>query len=756
MSALPLQTIELQWQVGPHTRREDEPKRWIPATVPGAVQLDWARAESWPPYWQSDNFKNYRWMEDSFWTYKTTLDIPELERGQRLIFVCNVDYQCEVWLDNELEQEFRGENEGMFAPVEVELTGRTEPGSELRVIVYPVPKSRPSPEDRSQANHSCKPAVSYGWDFHPRLVPLGIWDNCRLEVRSSGFILQTHLTQELSDDFSSARIRFGVWLNRPFKRRTRWTLISPCGETWIQERAPRDLDASLDFDRSESFEAEISNPELWWPHDHGNPSLYTSRVELLNEAGEVVEVREQRIGFRRVKLVMAPGQWDWPDAFPKPRSHPPMTLEINGRPIFAKGANWVSPEIFPGLLNRETYETQLRLACDANMNLLRMWGGAPIQKEAFYELCDELGIMVWQEFPLACNNYPDDDEYLRILDVESRAIIERLKPHPSVVMWCGGNELFNSWSGMTDQSLALRLLNSNCYRLDPHTPFLPTSPVDGVGHGHYVFRDMTNGEEAWQVFQRARNTAYCEFGCPGVAPIETLREIIPENELFPPRPGTNWETHHAFGVWQENSWLGLDVIEHYFGRCESLEEIVARGQLLQAEGYKGLFEEARRQKPTASMALCWCFNEPWPTAANNSLLSWPSRPKPALGAVGEACRPVLASARIRKFEWQEGEVFDPELWWLSDAPTAQDVGPIEARIEAEGRVWPLLTWDGGTLEPNTNLPGPQLRWTLPDLGAHRFELVLHTPQRPEAASRYTLLFRPRPRQDAPATATMNL
>jgi beta-mannosidase len=489
----------------------------------------------------------------------------------------------------------------------------------------------------------------------------------------------------------------------------------------------------------------IKNPALWWPHDQGAPALHESSVELLDAAGEVVDFRTQRIGFRAVRMVMAPGQWRWRDEFPKTRSLPPFTLEINGRALFAKGANWVSPEIFPGLAGRETCDALLDLARGAHMNLLRLWGGAPAQKEFFYERCDELGIMVWQEFPLACNCYPDDPAYLGVLDRESRSLIARLKPHPSVVLWCGGNELFNHWSGMTDQALPLRLLASNCYQLDPARPFLPTSPVEGVGHGHYVFRDPQTGVEAWAMFQDSRCTAYTEFGVPAPASEEILREIIPEKELFPPRRDGSWAAHHALGAWQEqeDSHLYPETLEHYFGPADSLAQLVGRGQLLQSEGLKGIYEEARRQKPSASMALCWCFNEPWPAAANLSVVSWPARPKPALAAVAAACRPLLASARIRKFAWSEGESFDAQLWWLNDSPDEIPApGPILPRVETgDGGVFELPPWDAAPLAiaPNTNLQGPRLAWKIPALRGNCFKLVLDTPRHPEAASHYTLV-----------------
>ena len=172
---------------------------------------------------------------------------------------------------------------------------------------------------------------------------------------------------------------------------------------------------------------------------------------------------------------------------------------------------------------------------------------------------------MWQEFPLACNNYEGTPHYLKILEQESRSIIKRLKKHPSLAMWSGGNELFNNWSGMTDQSAAIRLLNSQCFLLDPGTPFIPTSPVMGVGHGHYVFRDWQSGEEVFQEMTRSRFTAYTEFGMPAPASVEILKTIIPVNELWPPKPGTSWESHHAYKAWVGNTWLCQDIIEDYFG-----------------------------------------------------------------------------------------------------------------------------------------------------------------------------------------------
>lgn len=751
----------VSWSVGFNKGAETRPERFVPATVPGAVQLDWAAAEGWPPHFVADEWKRYRWMEDAWWTYRAAVPATELALGERLVFVAKgIDYRFAIRLNGRVLHE----QEGMFTPVELDLTEHAAVGGELEVLVHPAPKSQATPESRDQANQSCKPAVSYGWDFHPRLIPLGMWDEAYLEVRPRDAISQLETWYELSRDLSRARVQLratvsarkgGIDVDEAGRMdvgrsdQIRFSLIAPDGAVVETHQES----GWITIYRNREF--QIDQPVLWWPHDQGEPALYTGRVELIDAEGNVFDVEERRIGFRTVRLVMNEGAWAEPKGFPKSRSVPPFQLEINGRCVFGKGANWVTPDIFPGTITRERYREHLELAKGANMNLLRCWGGAAVSKDDFFELCDEMGIMVWQEFPLACNRYEGTPEYLRVLDHESRSIITRLREHACLVMWCGGNELFNGWSLMTDQDLALRLLNRNCYDLDPHTPFLPTSPVMGVGHGHYVFRDPTTGEEAWEIFQRSRYTAYTEFGCPGPASVEVLETFIPPEDRFPPRKGTAWETHHAFGVWQPTSWLNLPTCEHYFGESDALEKLVACGQWLQSEGYKGLFEEVRRQRPYASMALNWCFNEPWPSAANNSLVSWPAVAKPALAAVGEALRPALASAKVRKFAWKEGELFDPEIWLLSDDPYPVKAGRVSATLRCAGAMIPLVTWDFAEIGGNQNLRGPRAQLVLPSWDASVMELVLDVEGRPGLRSVYRLPYQQVTKPKEPATRTLN-
>lgn len=726
--------LKTNWTVGFHKQKETAPQKWMQAQVPGAVQLDYAKDNNWGKYYFAENWKDYGWMEDVFWTYKTTFQKPRLDKDQRFYFVSEgIDYEFEISINNRkvLYQE------GMFTRVNLDLTDYLQENNELKIIVFPAPKIPGKPVTRKQAAQSCKPAVSYGWDWHPRLIPLGIWDKTEFQVINKSHIDELSVDYTLSGDLQLADLQISLNSSTVKGKNFEWTLKDAKGMVVLAEKGIVADDQIV--------HSQLKNPSLWWPHDHGDQPLYFSQVVLKDQQGTLLDRQKQKIGFRQIRLVMNEGTWQEPVGFPKTRSNPPITVEINNRRIFSKGTNWVNPEIFPGIITRERYNELLDKAVEANFNLLRCWGGAIVNKESFYELCDEKGIMVWTEFPLACNNYEGTPKYLGILKQEATSILKRVSQHPSNVIWCGGNELFSSWSGMTDQSLAIRLLNSLCFSLDQETPFIPTAPIMGVGHGNYVFRDFgIKKEEIFQVIPRAHNTAYTEFGMPGPSSVEILKQIIPEKELFPPQKGTSWESHHAFGAWEGDTWLMKDLLYEYFGEQKNLESLVAVGQWLQSEGYKCIFEEARRQKPYCSMALNWCYNEPWPTAANNSLINYPCKPKPAYEAVKASCRPVLASARIPKFRWKEGEEFTCDLFLLNDLYKEFPNGKITVALSSGNQKVEILKWEYPTVEQNKNVNGPTARYRLPHFNSDRITLSLAVDGHPEWNSHYTLIYHPKP------------
>jgi beta-mannosidase len=249
-----------------------------------------------------------------------------------------------------------------------------------------------------------------------------------------------------------------------------------------------------------------------------------------------------------------------------------------------------------------------------------------------------------------------------------------------------------------------------------------TSPLMGMAHGHYLFYDKTTKTDLMQLMNCAKNTAYTEFGVPSLAPIETLKRIIPEEEWFPIKPNTAWQEHCGLYAWGEEAWICESVLEHYFGKLNSVEEYVKYSNLLQCEGYKVVFGEARRQWPRCSMALNWDYNEPWMNAAGNNLLAYPSERKPSYYAVQEILKPVLSTARTNRFDYNANDDFCAGLYYHND--TADEVtDTVYAFAEIDGKEYNLCIWNVKA-EPYKNVKGPECHLALPEVNGNTiFKLI---------------------------------
>lgn len=659
---------------------------YFPVAVPGNIQKDYAEKNGWGDINYMNNCLRYIEIEDYGWSYVTTLDF-DAKKGERVFFVTKgIEYQYDIILDGEKLLY----HEGMFTPVELDITDKAHKGSVLEVYIYPHPKREGAAPCRDQADQSCKPAVEYGWDWHPRVLVSGIFDETFIEVRNDNYIGDVEVFYTLDSTLTKADLHFDIDCDKDVQI----TLF--------------DMDGKVVYTGTQA-DFSLSDINLWWCNGYGEPYLYTWKVTC----GDCE--KSGTVGFKKIKLIMAENAWFKTMPFPKGRNDAPITIELNGKVVFAKGSNWVNPEVFSATITEETYFEQVRLAKEANMNILRCWGGAIIDKEAFFDACDKYGIMVWQEFPLACNNYIGTPSYLAVLEPEARAIVKRVRRHVSHVLWCGGNELFNGWSKMTDQSHALRLLNKVCYEEDFAKPFLATSPIIGMSHGGYFFVDETDGKTVFEIYRNSHSTAYTEFGCPSMASLEQLNSIFDSETLSNPSSSDDspWVIHHAFKAWRINSWAHLNVIDSFFGKQQDIASYVEKSQFLQCEGYKCIFEEARRQKPYCSMAINWDYNEPWKTAAGNNLLEYPSKKKSAYYAVREALRPVMPSMRFEHFSYKPGEVIYGELWLLNDTfDSVSDV--IDVYFTVDGVKKHLLTWNTDASDPGKNICGHKVAFPVPN------------------------------------------
>lgn len=662
----------------------EENNQWFPACVPGNIQYDYGVAHDFGDPDYMDNHRKYRVLEDVTWEYKTSLSF-EKDEEETVWFVSHgIDYRYDIVLNGTKIYSY----EGMYKKVELNLTDMLSGEDTLSVVIYPHPKREGAPiGTRAEASACCKPPVCYGWDWQPRLLISGMWQEAYIETRKQDFICSCEPFASLDESMTKGTVDFEL----------------VCDGTC--EIVITDEDGTEVY-RGSDTHIEIEQPHLWWCNGQGTPYLYQWTVTSSSDE------KKGTLAFKKLRLVQNSGSTD-PFYFPKSRYDAPITVELNGRRILAKGSNWVNPELFWGNIQESCYESRLALVKDANMNMLRIWGGAGVNKESFYDICDRLGIMVWQEFPLACNKYPDTEEYLTVLESEAIAIIELLRHHACLAFWCGGNELFNSWSGMDDQSLPLRLLDRLCYEKDYGRPFMKTSPLTGMGHGGYSFVNEMMQGDIFHTMRSANLKAYTEFGLSSINDIQTLKKMMPEEELYPVKETQAWKERHGVRSWGPiaDSWVCQKIQEKYFGETESLEQLVEQSNILQCIGYQAAFENARQQWPHCSMILNWCFNEPWNNAANLCLVNYPARPKKSYVSVKNALRPTMFSAGIDKYDWKEGEKFSADIWLLNDRPEEMS-GSVTVELVMAEQTIKLLEWSAKA-EANTNTEGPTVHMTLP-------------------------------------------
>ena len=673
----------------------------IAAHVPGAVQLDYAEALHYPPYYYGTNFRQFFWMEDEYYLYETTLAVPHVGDERVCLHLSGIDYCYDVLIDGETVYS----GEGIFTPVRLDVTRYAGCEVPLTIVIHPIPKLEEYRHirNRSQAAACCKPASSYGWDWHPRLTPIGIWGEVYLETYAPGAPMSLEVSYRLNDELTQVTVTAEI--ETAGKGDVLLSLTDPAGVEVAATEGCGTLMLTLD------------HPALWYPRGYGEQPRYTLTV---SGAGKTIT---RRIGFRRSKLILNEGSRIFEKSFPKGPIAAPAQIEINGRRVFAKGSNWVNTEIFPCLATPARYDELIGMAVDANMNIFRMWGGQYINHEYFYDRCDELGIMIWQEFMLSCNLHPDTDAYLTVLEQEAVSIIKRLRTHPCLTFWCGGNELFNSWSGLTLQSHPLRLLDKLCFEHDRFTPFQMTSPMHGVSHGSYVkvvfpdaerrAGDYSHGEEFICAVKRSRSTGYTEFGCNGASPADYIRKYIMDEKDFLDCNGENdvWRSHHAFKAWNESCWMGIPEVHHFFGGYDGVDDLIEKSIYLQDMCYKSMFEEMRRQAPLCAMAINWDFNEPWPCAAGNSLINWPAEPKSCLQSVKDALRPTLLSLNIPRNRWLSGEVMEGEVWVLNDSDAPAAAMTVEVTLVCGEKRIPVATMVTEAVAPRTN--GRFGRFSLP-------------------------------------------
>ncbi|MFK7693205.1 glycosyl hydrolase 2 galactose-binding domain-containing protein [Paenibacillus sp. HJGM_3] len=685
---------------------------WRKGTVPGTVLHDlWRNGETPDPLFERNSLL-VEWVPQRTWIYKKTFTVEETLRGRR-IQLCfeGIDYEALVYLNGKL----LGSHTGMFTPAAFEVSEELQYGGDnlLAVVIQKAPDEQPQ-VSKTEYVRTHKSRMTYWWDFCPRMIHQGIWDAVFLEVTGPVRIEDVYVRPQLTADREAAELSVSTALSAVSALTVQVeTLIRFRGEPVASARTWHAVAIGT---TCLNTRIELARPRLWWPggsaHGEegddgsaGDAALYEAEISVKVVRPEEDDIPEETLsavrtiafGIRDVRFEAN----DSPDGTARP-----YTLVVNGRRIYIKGWNWVPLDVMYGVPRSGKLERLLRLARRAGVNMLRVWGGGLIERESFYELCDRYGIMVWQEFIQSSSgiaNRPSAaPEFLEMMAGEAEAIIPRKRNHPSLVLWCGGNELTGPGDvPLDDDEPVLCVLKEAVERLHPGALWLPTSPSgrlfmnslknadedpDGMHdvHGPWEHQGLTG---QYELYNRAASLLHSEFGVEGMTNRRALDATIHPSHQWPPSKDNPVYFHR--GAW----WINEPLVQGAFGgRIQDIDTMIRASQSLQAEGLRYAIEANRRRQGQNSGSLPWQFNEPYPNAYCTSAIDYYAHPKPAYYAVARAYRSVSVTARFAKQAWAGEPAFAAELWAVSDEPAPQEgweaawsIAGSDGTVYAEGR-----------------------------------------------------------------------
>jgi beta-mannosidase len=702
---------------------------WTPVSAPGDTYLALQAAGRLPDPFADQNEAACAWVVDREWWWRCDFDAPVVRDGERVLLrFLGLDTFAKVWLNGEV----LGDTDNMFRAYDFDVTDKLcadapnrlavrfdPPADRLKDIAVPVVAGYPPDEPKTKRTLVRKAQFGWGWDWGPTLPTVGLWRPVELIVRGVANLSNVHFsTLSLTPDHGRAEVRVAVTADiaRAGAYAADISLTDPDGAVVATARTP--LDGS-----SAAANFTLEAPRLWWTPDLGAADLYALNVRLTD--GETVfDQSTTKVGVRTIAL---------------DQSHDPdepgatfFRFFLNDQPIFARGACWIPASSFVAAVGEAQYRPLLETMAEANMNMVRIWGGGVYEHDAFYDLCDELGLLVWQDFMFACAPYPEDDPaFVDSIRDEVHQQIVRLRNHPSMALWCGNNENqvihdFLGWmlrQGGVEQAPLLgdlyyeKMMPESVATLDPTTPYWPGSPYGGpmansmragdvhdwtVWHGFPTIPDdvpigVQNVEPeniAYTRYAEDMGRFISEYGLHASPAMETLKRAIPEAELCLHSPAME----HRIKDNPKDKVNGILVT--VTGLPTDMEQYVDFTQIAQAEGLKFAIEHFRRRMPHCSGSLIWQYNDCWP-CVSWSLMDYNGFGKASWFYTRRAYEPVLASFK----DLGDGQA---ELWITNEGRGAlEDQLTISLVDMVSGAVTTQTL--AVTLEANVS----QAVWTLP-------------------------------------------
>jgi beta-mannosidase len=668
---------------------------WLPARVPGSVIDDLLRAgEVGDPRHGRDS-RAVEWVADRHWVYRRIVDLPVLGAGERLwLEFDGIDPSGIVFWDGRRIGTIDGLHRRLWLSVGSEGDERAAPGAHtLAIVVRPAATTEPQ-VGRTDRVRLLAPRVGAGWDFAPRMPHQGIWRSVRMIVGAGAI---SGVSARTSVDLATGRGHVTVDADL-----AGWEDAAP-GVTVELTRGGAIVASSSVSAKSGAARLDLDVPdaELWWPVGLGEQALYDVRVS----AGD--DHRALRVGFRDARLAPNAGA---------PAGALEYTAVVNGRTLPLVGWNWAPVDLLFGTIDRDRTRHLIDLAVDSGARILRVWGGGILESDDFYDACDERGVLVWQEFSQSSSGMqsaPADDPAFSAHAIEEAVrAAARLSRHPSLFVWCGGNELEDD-AGPLDEtrSPVLAALRDTLDEVDPGRAWLPTSPSGPTFH-HRLDRIAAHpdgqhdvhgpwehqGLEGHHTLANAGTSlAHTEFGVEGMASLRSLTAIVPADSRWPADRSNAVYRH--LGEWWNNAEL---VSAAFGGRLDDLERLQRASQWLQATGLQYSIEADRRRWPRCSIVLPWQLAESFPNAWCTSVVEWSGEAKPALHAARRAFARDRATLRTPRSAWQGHDALTAEAWvWSESGAAAGSVVRLRLR-DAAGTVL-----DETASDPLTGVSSPR-------------------------------------------------
>lgn len=622
----------------------------IPSNIPGNVEIDLMNAGLLSDIYQGENVESTKDFELYDWWYIKDFKIDTLPQNNDAVLVFDgVDTYAEYFVNGTKI----GESDNMLIPHEFFVDKVLQKGkNQLAVHIYSTMKKSEELEATPNlvadwdcfANVRCrKSSHCYGWDIFPRVMSAGIWREVRLEFRPSIRIDSVYVSTVFArEDLAGLAFYYDLKLPAEAFGKYRIDFTGVCKDSHFSFSYPVSYKAATKF-------PYVNKPLLWWPNGMGEPNLYDVKVSLYDENNRLVDEKTLSYGIRHVRLERA--DFIGENGF---------RLYINNQPTFCKGANWVPLDVLHSK-DAEKYEECVLNYVENNSNMVRVWGGGVYEDEAFFDLCDKYGIMVWQDMMLACHAYPQDSEFTAAFSKEVESFIKRARNHTSIVLYCGSNETdwiyFCTGQNPNDDVLTRKVIPDAIRKLDPYRVYYPTTPlfteeyVKKMGGKFLVdlqeieaSRTDLPEEHYWwhrddyETYSDMKHCFVGEIGYSGCLSLDSMKECMDVTSL-------NKDNEYCSEAWKCHNYSTDGDVRHatkyYFGEMpDTLEDFVLSSQILQAEAYKYLIEQTRIKKPYMTGILLWNMRDGWP-AYNSSLVDYYGRKKLSYYYVRQSQQPLV-------------------------------------------------------------------------------------------------------------------